>query len=186
MFDLLKSTTDFKTAIGEFIIAFSELEFGLVFLCMITENDLRNKNNYFDKYLGFSLDQKIKHLDIYIKENLQEIKNIWDKQKHGIKEINRERRFLVHGFMSFGFPKEKISTFLKENGVIKNRFHTIEEIKSYTNRIQHLKTGENGINGEFHILFTKLRINKWNETASKSDKITYTVNSEIVSDWKGE
>ena len=56
--DLWKNDKDFKEAIGEFVIAFSELEFGLVFLCSMTEFDLRQKDKYVTKYLGYSFEQK--------------------------------------------------------------------------------------------------------------------------------
>ncbi|OFY97443.1 MAG: hypothetical protein A2546_06535 [Sphingobacteriia bacterium RIFOXYD2_FULL_35_12] len=52
MNDIWKNDKDFKQAIGGFIIAFSELEFGLVFLCTMTEFDIRKSNSYTSKYLG--------------------------------------------------------------------------------------------------------------------------------------
>ena len=41
MADLWENDKKFKESIGSFVIAFSELEFGLAFLCSITEFDLR-------------------------------------------------------------------------------------------------------------------------------------------------
>jgi len=61
----------------------------------------------------------------------------------------------------------------------------IKTINDLTNRLRHLMTGENGINGEFHILFTKMRINKWNELVNDNNKITYRVNNKIETVWKG-
>jgi len=185
MKDILAKDKEFKEAIGSFIIAFSEFEFGLVFLCSMTEFDLRYSHNYFTKYLGYSFEQKKKHLNDFIKDQMPDIKPIWDKIIKEIGELNRERRFLAHGFMSYGLPKETITTHVKENGGMATKYQTVEEIKGYTNRLQHLNTGENGINGEFHTLFTLTRINKWNSIVNDTSKIVYKVNGKIISEWKG-
>jgi hypothetical protein len=163
MTDVWKNDKDFKEAIGSFIIAFSELEFGLVFLCSMTEFDVRKKDEYITKYLGFTFERKMQHLTDFISENLEELTPIWENIKNEIGQLNRERRFLVHGFMSYCLPHESITTHIKENGRLTTKKQTLVEIKSFTNRLQHLNTGENGINGEFHTLFTKTRINKWND-----------------------
>ena len=81
MTDLFKNSKDFKEAIGAFIIAFSELEFGLVFLCTMTEFDVRQKDKYITKYLGFAFDKKVQHLTKFIDEYLSEIKPTWNKLK---------------------------------------------------------------------------------------------------------
>jgi len=153
--DLWKNDKDFKEAIGAFIIAFSELEFGLAFLCSMTEFDLRQKDKYILKYLGYSFKEKIQHLTDFINEHMAEIQPTWDKIKNEVGQLNRERRFLVHGFMSYSLPKETITTYVKESQQITTKKQTLEDIISYTNKLHHLNTGENGINGEFHTLFTK-------------------------------
>jgi NADH:ubiquinone oxidoreductase subunit D len=185
MTDVWKNDKDFKEAIGSFIIAFSELEFGLVFLCSMTEFDVRKKDEYITKYLGFTFEKKMQHLTDFISEYLEELKPIWEKIKIEIGQLNRERRFLVHGFMTYYLPHESITTHVKENGKLTTKKQTLEEIKSFTNRLHHLNTGENGINGEFHTLFTQTRINKWNDLVNNENKIIYRVNSKIISDWTG-
>jgi len=185
MTDIWKNDKDFKEAIGAFIIAFSELEFGLVFLCSMTEFDVRKKDEYLTKYLGFTFDRKMQHLTEFISENLEELKPIWQKLKNEIGQLNRERRFLVHGFMTYYLPHESITTHVKENGKLTTKKQTLAEIKSFTNRLHHLNTGENGINGEFHTLFTKTIIDKWNELVNDKNKIIYRVNNKIISKWTG-
>jgi len=118
MTDLFKNSKDFKEAIGSFIIAFSELEFGLVFLCCMTEFDVRQKDKYITKYLGFAFEKKVEHLTKFIDEHLSEIKPTWDKIKNEIGVLNRERRFIVHGVMSYYIPRETITTHVKEGGQI--------------------------------------------------------------------
>lgn len=186
MNNILKNSKDFKEAIGSFIIAFSELEFGLVFLCSMTEFDPRQKNNYVTKYLGFTFEKKMQHLTNFIEEQLPEIKPTWDKLKNEIGQLNRERRFLVHGFMTYYLPKETITTHVKEGGQVVTKNQTLDEIKSFTDRLHHLNTGENGINGEFHTLFTKTRVNKWNSLVNDDNKIIYQVNGVTISDWTGK
>lgn len=186
MEEILKNDKDIKEAIGSFIIAFSELEFGLAYLCSMTEFDLRLKDNYLVKYMGFSFDQKMRHLSDFINEHLSEIKAIWEKQKEEIVKLNRERRFLAHGFMIYYLPHETITTHVREKGEIVTKNQTLQDIKSFTNRLHHINTGDNGINGEFHTLFTKTRINKWNELVNDEVKIVYRVNGVIISDWMGK
>ena len=185
MKDLLENDRRFKEAIGEFIIAFSQLEFGLAFLCVLTEPDLKGNEDYLSKYLGFPLDKKLKHLNKYIKNDLFEIHSVWEKIQTQIIILNKERRFLVHGFMSYSLPREHLVTFTKVKGKIEMKNQTLVQIKEFTNKVQHLNTGKNGINGEFNILFTKIRIDKWNDSVLEIDKIVYRVNSVILSKWTG-
>lgn len=185
MTDILKNDKEFKQAIGAFIIAFSELEFGLVFLCSMTEFDIRKKDQYVTKYLGLTFERKMQHLTDFISENLNDLKPVWEKLKNEIGQLNRERRFLVHGFMTYYLPHETISTHVKENGKVTTKKQTIKEIKEFTNRLHHLNTGKNGINGEFHTLFTKTIIDKWNNLVNDENKIIYRVNDRIISKWTG-
>lgn len=186
MTNIIKNDKDFKEAIGAFIIAFSELEFGLAFLCSTTEFDLRFKDKHLPKYLGFSFDQKMKHLSEYIDEHLLEFKPTWSMLKVEIGQLNRERRFFAHGFMLYSLPRETITTHIREKGKITTKNQSLQEIKSLTSRLRHLNTGKNGINGEFHTEFTKARINNWNELVNDDAKIVYRVNGDIVSNWKGK
>lgn len=186
MQDIWKKNKEFKEAIGAFIIAFSQLEYGLVYLCSMTEFDVRKKDQYLIKYLGFTFERKMQHLTEFISENLSELEPIWDKLKNEIGLLNRERRFLVHGFMTYYLPRETITTHVKEKGKVIKKQQTLEEIKGYINRLHHLNTGENGINGAFHTLFTKTRIDKWNDLVNDENKIIYKVNNEIISKWKGK
>lgn len=185
MTDLWINDKDFKEAIGSFIIAFSELEFGLVFLCSMTEFDVRKKDKYIAKYLGFTFERKMQHLTDFISENLDELKPIWERLKNEIGQLNRERRFLVHGFMAYYLPNETITTHVKENGKLTTKKLSLTEIKRFTNRLHHLNTGENGINGEFYTLFTKTRIDNWNEFVNVENKIIYIVDGKIISNWTG-
>lgn len=184
-FDPLRKDREFKEAVGAFVIAFSELEFGLAFLCSMTDFDLFNREYYLKKYIGMSLEQKRSVITDFVKEQMPELAKVWKGLNSKIGELNRDRRYIAHGFMSYSIPKESISTYIRERGSITERLLTTEEIKELTKELYILNTGENGINGEFHILFAKTRINKWNKVVNDEYKIVYTINSEILSDWKG-
>lgn len=61
MNDILENDRKFKEAIGAFIIAFSELEFGLAILCTLTEFDPRHKDiktNFFQNTSVIPLSKK--------------------------------------------------------------------------------------------------------------------------------
>lgn len=179
---------EFKEAIGAFIIAFSELEYGLADLGSMTEFDLRKKSSYFIKHVGFPFERKVSNLSDFIEEHLSELKPIWDELKVEIGQINYERRFIAHGFIQYFLPHESstTSTFIKKGKELVERKHDSKSIKELTNRIYHLNTGKNGINGEFHTLFTKTRVNQWNSLVNDDSKIVYKVNNEIISEWKGK
>ncbi len=186
MSDIFEKDKEFKEAIGAFIIAFSKLEYGLARLGVLTEFDLRHRNDYLLQHIGSSFEQKKKKITEYIENYLPELKPIWDIQKEKIGQLNRERRFLAHGFDNYSLPRENITTYVKEKQKLAKREYDVKSIKSLTNDLHHLLTGENGINGEFHIEFTRLRINQWNDLVNDESKIIYTVNSVIKSDWKGK
>ena len=186
MSTIFEKDKKFKEAIGAFIIAFSMLEYGLAHLGTLTELDPRKRNHYLIKYIGNRFERKVKILTEFIDENLTELKPIWHELKDKIGQLNRERRFIVHGFNQNFLPNESITTHIKEGKKLSNKNLTIDYINELTNRLHDLNTGKNGINGEFHVLFTKTRINKWNELVNDDNKIVYRVNSRIESDWKGK
>jgi hypothetical protein len=186
MADIFENDKKFKEAIGAFIIAFSELEYGLAFLSVLTEFDLRKRDEFLLNHIGLSFENKVRKISDYIDNHLQNLKPIWDIQKNDIGQLNRERRFIAHGFVSHSLPHESISTYVKEKKILSNHKFDVETIKKLTNKLHHLDTGENGINGEFRIDFTKQRIDQWNKLVNDENKIVYKVNSEILSDWKGK
>jgi hypothetical protein len=186
MNNFIEKDKEFKEALGSFMIAFSELEYGLVILCTLTEFDLRKKDLSYLKYLGYTLELKVKTITEFINDNLPDLKSIWDLIKINIGNVNRERRFLVHGFHNYYLPNENISTRIKENGKIVEKKQSAIEIKKLAKEIQHINTGTNGINGQFYIFFTTARVNQWNSFVNDDNKIVYTINSKILSDWKGK
>ena len=175
----------YKEAIGAFILTFSELEYGLADLSSWTVYDLTKRDTHWLEHIGYPFEKKVKNLTEYINANLSELKPVWDKLKVEIGQLNSERRFIAHGFNQSFLPNETTKTFIKEGRNISTRKLDIKTINNLTQQLRELNTGENGINGEFHIQFMKMRIDKWNELVNDNFKIIYRVNNKIESNWTG-
>lgn len=186
MRDLYENDRKFKEAIGAFMISFSELEFGLAILCTLTEFDPRTKDKYLPKFIGLSFERKRNIITDFIKERLPILQEIWEKINSNIGQINRERRFIAHGILSYSLPNEQIRSYIKEKGNIVENKLSIEQIDELTAKLHEINTGKNGVNGEFHTNFTKERIDDWNKLVSNENRIIYKVNNEIISEWNGE
>lgn len=167
---------DFKEAIGSFILAFSELEFGLGIICSFTEFNLLTRDQTLPTYLGLTLENKKKTITDYIKKYEPEIKPTWDKIKGEIEFLNEQRRYV----------NDSLRAIVKVGQRLEEKRLTIEEVEKWTDRLHHVNTGDNGIIGEFYLDFARRSINRWNKYVIEDYRITYTVNSKIVSDWKGK
>ena len=79
------------------------------------------------------------------------------------------------------------STYVKNknNGKVEKKKFTSGDIKALTNKIHHINTGENGINGVFHTKLFVARINLWNEQVESARRMIYRVSDVILTDWKG-
>jgi len=175
----------FKESIGAFIIAFSELEYGLAYLGVMTEEDLRKRESKLINHIGNPFEKKVRILTEYINSDLIELKETWDNIREQIYVLNKERRFIAHGFSQYYLPRESISTYVKEGKKIIKKDFKLQDIKDLTNKLHELNTGENGVNGVFHQVFTLARINKWNDLVNDKNKIVYKVNNLILTEWKG-
>ena len=186
MIPILERDKKFKEAIGEFIIAFSELEYGLAVIGSFAELDLLTKEENLLNHIGFPFEKKTKHITTFISKYIPELSPIWTKLNIEIGQINRDRRFIAHGIQQYFLPNESITTHIKEKNKIVKRTLTLSEIEGLTNKLHHLNTGENGINGEFHTLFLKHRFDKWNELVNEKFRILYSVNNEVLTQWAGK
>ena len=91
MTDIFENDKKFKEAIGAFIIAFSELEYGLAFLSVLTEFDLRKRDEFLLNHIGLSFENKMRNISDYIDNHLQNLKPVWDIQKNDIGQVNNPR-----------------------------------------------------------------------------------------------
>lgn len=176
---------DFKEAIGSFILKFSELEFGLGIICSFTEFNLLTREQTLPTYLGLTLENKKKTITDYIKKYEPEIKPTWDKIKTEIKFLNEQRRYIAHGIERV-YVNDNLRAIVKVGQQLEEKRLTIEEVKQWTNRLSHVNTGNNGVIGAFYLDFVKRSINRWNRYVIEDYRIIYTINSDIVSDWKGK
>lgn len=182
--DIFENDNKLKKSIGAFIIAFSGLEYGLAVLCSWTDFDLRQRD--LTKYLGYSFDQKREVIKNYVYQYLPNLKDTWDKINIEIGEINKERRFIAHGFIDYYLPNDNISTYIKDRGKVVSKKQSPEIIDNLTSNIYKINTGKNGINGEFHINFIRDRIDLWNDFVIEELRFTYEIDGQIVTKWKGK
>jgi hypothetical protein len=185
IFDDLEREKKFKESIGAFVIEFSKLEFGLVELCALTEFNIHKKNEYISKYMGYTFVKKISIISDTIKNCFPELQETWNKLESKIKEINSYRRYIIHGIIDYSFQDETTTSYVKSKKQISKNELTVEKIDDITNQVSILNTGEYGILGDFHTLFTTARVNQWNTIVSDENKIVYKVNDIMLSDWKG-
>jgi hypothetical protein len=181
----LENDRQFKEAIGAFIIASSEMEFAITSLCSILGEDPRFHQKQLLDIFGKTLEQKRQQVGEFIKIHLPELKEEWININVEIGQINADRRHLAHGFTQYYLPQEHIETYVKNNGRVKKKLFTIGDIKALTNKIHHINSGENGINGVFHTKLFVARINLWNNKVEPSKRMVYNVNNVILTDWKG-
>jgi len=172
----------FKETLGEFIIKFSQLEFGLAYLCSFTDFDLRKQKLALIKQMSNSFENKRKTLSIFIDENFQELKKEWEDINQKIGIINRERRFLAHGFFEYYFPNEEVSTMIIESKKITEKKHTSITIKDLISQVDDI---DFELNIQFRSKFIKEVVDNWNNIVLDDNKIVYKVNNKVMSEWKG-
>lgn len=183
--DVFKSDREFKEAIGAFIIASSEMEFAIATLCSIIGEDPRYHQSQFNEIFGLTLEKKRKLLSSFIKNNIPSLHHEWTTINGEIGQINVDRRYLAHGFTQYYLPRERIDTYVKLNGRVTKKQFSLADIKSLTNKIHHINTGNNGISGVFHTKLFVARINLWNDQVETERRMIYKVNDAILTDWKG-
>ncbi len=185
MKNLYERHRDFKEAIGSFILAFSELEFGLGILCSMTEFNLLTREQTLPTYLSLTLENKKKTITDYINKYETELKPTWDKIKQEISFLNEQRRYIAHGIERV-YVNDNLRAIVKVGQQLEEKTLTIEEVKKWTDRLHHVNTGENGIIGNFYLDFVRRSVNRWNRYVIEDHRIVYTVDGKTVTDWKGK
>jgi hypothetical protein len=175
--------TAFKEAIGEFTIAFSQMEFALSQLSALTvvkqcEYDLLAN-------IRLPLHKKRKQITKCVKSDAVELHSIWDDLNQRIGKMNEERRYLMHGIAQYSLSDNTIEVFVPITNGLETKHLTPADIKEFSQKIYHLTTGVDGVNGEFFIKFKAERINKWNDKLPEREKMVYKVHNEILTEWKG-
>lgn len=184
MTNLLKNREDMLKAIGLFTVNFSNLEFLLLELCTYTLLPLI-PDGQFITFIGFTLEDKRKTINKFISIRIPVLAKEWKVINDKICDLNRNRRFLIHGFIQTGLYDEKVKTICKVNGKIVINEYSAKDINDLSNLIGHINTGENGIGGVFNSKFKTEAINKYNLEVEDKFKIVFKENDVIKTDWKG-
>jgi hypothetical protein len=184
MRDIFENQNKFQKAIGGFIIKFTELEFSLLYYCGLIDNP-KNQNISIREHIGTELEKRRKKITKFIHLNLPEISLSWDKINTQIGIINNERHFLIHGIGSTSFFQDSIKAIIKQKGELKIREFSINDINNLSNQIAHILTGDNGLTGEFLTEFSTKRFNLYNSLSEGDDKIIYSVNDVVLTEYKG-
>lgn len=174
----------FKSGIGHFVIKFAELEFSLLYYCAIIDHP-RDQNLGIREHLRSSFEERRNKISIFIRKELPDIKEIWDSINMKLGEINRERRFIVHGIGRTNFFSDSVKAFIPQKDRVDIKDYSIESIKNLSDKIAHLLTGVNGLTGEFLVEFNTRRFDLHNRTTLEDNKIIYKVNDKILTDFKG-
>ena len=184
--ELYKNDKLFKEALGAFIIASSEMEFAITSLCSILGEDPRSHQKQLLDIFGKPLEDKRKLVGEFIKTNLPELNEEWININMEIGRVNADRRHLAHGFTQYFLPQEYIETYVKKKkGKVEKKRFNVTDIKALTEKIHHINTGDNGINGVFQTKLFVSRINLWNNQVEPKMRMVYKVNNIIQTDWKG-
>ncbi|MBK7667153.1 MAG: hypothetical protein IPJ32_07220 [Sphingobacteriaceae bacterium] len=184
MSNLFENREKFKSAIGHFVIKFSELEFSLLYYCGIIDH-LRNKELGIREQLQSTFEERRKKISKFIREELPELQETWYSINMQLGEINRDRRFIVHGIGRTNFFSDSVKAFIPQKDRVDIKDYSIDSIKNLSDRIAHLLTGENGLTGEFLVEFNTKRFDLHNRTTLDDNKIIYKVNDKILTKFKG-
>jgi hypothetical protein len=179
--DIFLNDRRFKEAIGGFIIAFSEVEFGLGMICAMAAPDPRDRD--ISEALSMSLSQKRKQIGKYIRNNLPQLEKVWGEINNEIGELNEIRRFLTHGHLQYPVPHEQISPIIMKNKKPVQKKISVDEIEKWTDRLHHLISGKYGVQGEFEIMFSTARINLWNKSVGGGERMEYRINGKLMTKW---
>lgn len=183
--DAFERHKSFKAIIGDFILAFSEMEFGLGIIASFTEFNLLARESKLPYYLGLTLENKRKAISEYIDIYEPNLAETWKQIDKEIDFLNKQRRFIAHGIERV-YMKDSVEAKVKVGGKLESKELTIEEVKKWVIKLHHVNTGENGIIGSFYLDFVKRSFNRWNRFVVEEKRIVYKINSEIVTDWKGK
>lgn len=86
----------------------------------------------------------------------------------GVKGNKNETQKAIKQMQSFDYKRTAFQLML---------FGSDDVVNAYN-------SGDNGINGEFHVNFKTLRIDKWNKLVNNKFKIVYEVNNKILTEWR--
>jgi len=166
---ILENRRKYRELIGEYITAFAEIEFYM----SLYDAMIKNQETYkVDLVTTFAtpLKVKIKHIRNFIKEQFSvELFTTWQLLEAEILDLNQSRSYLVHGTGFSDFWAPTIKTMLdvdQKNQQLQFKEFNAEDLRLLCERVYHVLTGENGIQGVFlQALLSEMR-GKFGQDAS--------------------
>ncbi len=138
----------FKKNVGEFILTFSEIEFGLGIIVSYLENGIED-NSLKPEIVGLNLDDKRRRIRNGLKAN-SELSKLWNIIDGRISDCNEFRRFIAHGIISNHHPNPSLQGLVKAKprkgikGFI-IRDITNEEVEKKLKKLIDINSGKIGI-----------------------------------------
>ncbi|GAA4460866.1 hypothetical protein GCM10023093_04420 [Nemorincola caseinilytica] len=170
--------------LGNFMVEFSTMETALLQYCSIITY-LNYCQDGYTRYSPLSLSDRLKFIRDFIYKNLPLLQNDWDKITQKINSVNEDRRHLIHGIGRSTLWAENLNTMCPKKGEIIEKEYNVIDIEKIISDIQEIKTGDNGIQGEFLTKFCTHRYDHYNKNIDNSSKVIYTVNGEVLTEFKG-
>ncbi|MBW4891830.1 hypothetical protein KXQ82_19040 [Mucilaginibacter sp. HMF5004] len=150
--NILENQRKFREAIGQFITAFAEVEVYLTIYDSMIDSK-RTNNVFLVESFSNPLKIKLKHINRFIKEYLGDNFYLrWQIIEAEIEDLNLFRHHIIHGTGFSSYWSETIKTMLKEdskNQILNHREFSIKDIKALSERVYHVLTGNDGIQGIF-------------------------------------
>lgn len=180
---MFRKQNDYYKVLGEFLKKFSEMETSLVAYCSIIKY-LTYCQEGFDEFSPLPIGERLKYISKFINENLAILKSDWEKTQQKINRVNEDRRHLIHGIGRTSLYADTITTQVPKKGKTVSKEFSIEKIRKIIDDIEHICTGDNGVQGEFRNKFCIARYDLYNDTAGTTPKIIYRLDGVIVTKYK--
>jgi hypothetical protein len=184
MGNIFENREKYKSAVGHFVMTFSELEFSLLYYCALIDHP-RDQNYGIKLHLQSTFGQRRTKISNFIRSEIPELQITWDTINSKLGEVNRDRRFIVHGIGRASFFEDSIKTFIPNKDTVDLKDFSIESIKAITNKMSYLLTGDNGLTGEFLNKFSTARFDLHNKITLEDNKIIYRIGGDILTEFKG-
>ena len=184
MRDIFENREKYKSAVGHFVMNFSELEFSLLYYCGLIDYP-HDQNFGVKSHLNSTFGQRRTKISNFIRSDIPKLQATWDNINSKLGEVNRDRRFLVHGIGRASFFEDSIKAFIPNKDTVDLKNFSIDSIKAINNKIGYLLTGDDGLTGEFLIKFNTARFDLHNKITVEDNKIIYKINGDILTEFKG-
>jgi hypothetical protein len=156
--NMLENRRSYQEAIGEFIVAFAEIEVWITLFDAVIKTKNAPKVPLVGS-LSVPLNIKLKNIKRFITENLDnDYLKRWKAIHSEIDDLNLHRNHIIHGTGFSSLWGEYIRTAIDEERKFQSisfKNLSVNDIKALSQRTYHSLTGDNGIAGYFYQDFMK-------------------------------